>query len=474
MVPSPEGLLVAALIALIGYFFGAPLTIGLFASLPLGSTAWASLPALGGSSPVIYTLFAIGIVLTTAFRKTILAELGQVFSHFPGAGALVILTAYAILGAIIMPRLFEGQTPVFVPIRGAIRELTLAPVPGNITQPGYFTLGTLTFLALCVLMLRREHMALVRKGFFAFIIVHAGLGILDLAAKMAGIGDILLPIRTANFALLTEVVQSGFWRINGGFPEASSFGIVSLACLGFCYAYWRHTSSRSVFVLMGIMLLLLLLSTSSTAYGGLALMGLGPAVTLLRSALRNRFSRDDVLMAGLGVLLSVGAVGLFIVNERAFDPVVGLFEETVLNKSESDSGRERGYWNSRSLQNFGDTSGLGIGLGSSRSSSWLISVASQWGLIGSIAMAVLVYVLARGLSGIKRTQENADLFALSAGARACAIGGLLGAAISGSGADPGITFVVALAVVAACRYHAPTKPEVPRVAEADGLLQMHR
>jgi hypothetical protein len=454
MVPSPEGLLVAAFIALIGYALGAPLTIGLFASLPLGGTAWGSLPALGGSSPIIYTLFAIGIVLTTAFRKSILVELGQVLSRFSAAWVLLTLTVYAIISAVILPRLFEGQTAAFIPIRGMIREVTLAPASGNITQPGYFTLGTLTFFALCVLMLRRDHMKLVLKGFLAFAVIHAGLGILDLASKFAGAGDVLRPIRTANFALLTEVAHAGFWRITGGFPEASSFGITSLACLGFCYAYWRHTSSRFVFVLTGIMLVLVLLSTSSTAYGGLTLLGLAPAFSLLRSALRNRFSRDDVLVAGLGVLMSVGAAGLFIANERAFDPVVNLVEETVLNKAQSSSGKERGYWNARSLQNFTDTGGLGIGLGSSRSSSWLVSVISQLGLIGSLAMAALVYVLVRGVAGIKRTEENAELFALAAGARACALGGLIGAAIGGSSADPGITFVVPLAVIAACRYHA--------------------
>jgi hypothetical protein len=454
MVPSPEGLIVAALIALFGYLLGAPLTIGLLASLPFGGTAWASLPALGGSSPVIYTLFAIGIVLTAACRRTILADLGRVFTQFPLAWILLILTLYAIVSAAIFPRLFQGQTPAFIPIKGVIREVALGPASGNITQPGYFTLGALTFLALCVLMLRREHLGLMRRGFFAFVIIHASLGILDLASKLAGAGDILLPIRTANFALLTEVAQSGFWRIAGGFPEASGFGIMSLACLGFAYAYWRHSSSRFAFVLTGIMLVLVLLSTSSTAYGGLALLGLAPVFSLLQSALRNRFSRDDVLLTGLGMVMIVGAAGLYIANDRVFDPIVDLVDETILNKAQSDSGKERGYWNQRSLQNFSDTNGLGIGLGSSRSSSWGISVISQLGLIGSMAMAALVVVLLRCLGGIRRTRQNGDLFALAAGARASAMGGLVGAAIGGSSADPGITFMVCLAVIAACRYHA--------------------
>jgi hypothetical protein len=50
------GLIVCAALLLIGRWFGAPVLIGLFASLAFGSTAFATLTALGGSSPLIYTL----------------------------------------------------------------------------------------------------------------------------------------------------------------------------------------------------------------------------------------------------------------------------------------------------------------------------------------------------------------------------------------------------------------------------------
>ena len=58
--------------------------------------------------------------------------------------------------------------------------------------------------------------------------------------------------------------------------------------------------------------------------------------------------------------------------------------------------RSAAYWNYQSLQSVYDTLGLGIGLGSSRASSWIIAVISQLGIIGSILMGLLVLELVRG------------------------------------------------------------------------------
>jgi hypothetical protein len=465
MIPSIPGLLVAAAIFAIGYALRAPITIGLFISLPLGSTAWATLPALGGSSPLIYTLFAAMLLGATAFRRDIVHEVSRVFSASGTPWIVLVLTCYAIVSSVVFPRLFAGYTSAFIPIRGYITEVPLAPSAGNITQSAYFTLGSLTFLALSVLLLQEKKLAMVKKGFFAFVIVNVGLGILDLAGKMAGAGDVLLPIRSASYAFLTEAVEAGFWRINGGFSEASGFAGASLACLGFCYAYWRVSKSTLAFGLSIVTLLLLLFSTSSTAYGGLAVLLLAPLAVLVGSVFRNRFSKDEALLAGMIAIIVVGVMAIIIYDARVFDPVVNLFDRTVLDKSNSESGKERGYWNQRSMENVVDTGGLGIGLGSSRSSSWAISVASQLGIIGSIAMGALLVIILRGLGGLRQTRDNMEVFALASGARGCAVAGLLAATIGGGMADPGILFMVSLATIAACRHHVQAESAAP-AAEA--------
>lgn len=252
--------------------------------------------------------------------------------------------------------------------------------------------------------------------------------------------------------MLTEVEQAGFWRITGGFSEASTFAATSLTCLAFSYAYWRAAKSRFAFALMIVLLLLTLLSTSSTAYAGLAILCLAPLISLAKAFLQNRFRQDDLILMAIGSasLVIVGVISLY--NERVFDPITELVQTTIFDKPLSASGKERAYWNQKSLQSFSDTSGLGIGMGSSRSSSWIISVISQLGAVGTAAMLTLIAVVLRGMRGITPVPEMAEHFALVEGARAAALALVVAGSISGSSADPGVLFFMALATILAARH----------------------
>ncbi len=451
MIPSVEGLLVAALLLLIGFAMGAPLIVGLLASLPFGATAFATLTALGGSSPLIYTLFSIAVILAVFTRKDAMRRLGMVFAKYPVAWLVLALIVYTIVSALLFPRFFAGRTTAFVPIEGLVTELPLGPTSGNITQTAYFTLGAFVFIAISMTVLDPDKLKSVTRGLFAFAAANALLGGLDLAGKLAGAGDILLPIRTASYSLLTDVAQAGFWRIAGGFSEASAFAAMSLSCLAFCYAYWRVNASNLAFALMVALLLLVLLSTSTTGYAGLALLSLAPIASLMKAIVRNRFQRDDLALTALGILI-VAALGLvYINNQHVFDPIVQLVQETILDKPQSSSGQERSYWNEKSLQSFLDTSGLGVGMGSSRSSSWIVSVIAQLGILGTIIMLALFGVIVRGMSGIRPTRDKREVFALAAGARASAIALIVAGCISGAHADPGVLFFIALSTVVAAR-----------------------
>ncbi|HKJ62434.1 MAG TPA: hypothetical protein VKA94_10660, partial [Hyphomicrobiales bacterium] len=333
MVLSIEGLIVAGSIFLISYLLGAPLIIGLLASLPFGSTAFAALPAVGGSTPLIYTLFAAILILVVLIRKHITREISTIFTQFPTAWIALCLSFYAAVSAFVFPRLFLGQTTAFVVIDGAYVELPLVPVSQNITQTAYFILGILTFFAFSILMLKQKNMTYVRKGFFAFVIVNIALALTELGGKIIGAGDILLPIRTAAYELLTEVVESGFFRISGGYPEASAFAQAGLAGLAFTYAYWRTAKSIFAFILCAILLTLLLFSTSSTAYGTLAILSLFPLFSLLSALVYNRFQTQDLFLIFLGVLVFTILLATYLYDETIFDPFVELIDTMVLDKA---------------------------------------------------------------------------------------------------------------------------------------------
>jgi hypothetical protein len=452
---SLPGLLVCVSILIVAYHCRGMLIIGLVASQAFGATAVMTLTFLGGSSPQIYTMFAALLVTAAAARRRIWFDLGSVFGSIRPIWVLTSLMAYAIIGAWLFPRFFAGQTAVFVQskTRGTVVEASLAPVSGNISQTGYFILGGLTAMALCALLLHFNRIDQIRRGFFLWCGLHTGMGLVDFIGKSAGAGDLLAPIRTANYALITDAVEAGFVRITGAFSEASSFASVSLACLAFCYTYWRRTKSRLAQWLSGILLFLTILSTSSTAYVGLTLLCIPVAFSMLGSVLRGKVEREEILITALMAMGGVAIMGISLYHTQALDPFVRLINSTIIDKADSASGHERTYWNVKSLQSFLDTSGLGVGFGSSRASSWPIAVLSQLGLFGSLMMAILLGVIVRGMAGV-REWVDPETDAVATSVRNASLASIIAGSVSGGSADPGILFFIALAVVSATRVRA--------------------
>ena len=461
MDPSLPGLIVCGALLLVGWLCGAPVLIALFASLPFGSTAFGTLTSLGGSTPLVYTLMAVLLVAVTASRRRVLHDLAFVFRTQPAAWVVLGLLVYVVLGAQILPRLFAGTTQSFAISRGGILEQPLIPTSGNITQPGYFALGVLTFYCVAILLLRRGALEQLRRGFFVFVTLNLLFGVVDLGGKLAGLGDVLSGIRTASYAFLVEVSASGFWRITGAHPESSAFAIWTLACLGFTLVHWRTTGSHRSLLLAVVAFVLVLLSTSTTAYVGLAVMGLIYGLSAMRGLGSGRVGRRDVLVAAVAPVVVVAALAVHLASEKALDPVVDLIDTMVLNKAQSASGQERAYWNERSLASLSDTYGLGVGLGSSRASSWLIAVVSQLGVPGAMLMGLLVVELLRPPAPVPPTRAGRDMLGFYRGARAAALAFLVGGALSGGAADPGILFFICLAIALASRASVQRPATVP-------------
>jgi hypothetical protein len=169
-------------------------------------------------------------------------------------------------------------------------------------------------------------------------------------------------------------------------------------------------------------------------------------------------------LAGLALIAVTAAFAIHLVNPDFFQPLIRLFETTVLNKSSSVSADERMYWTSKSIQSLVDTGGLGIGFGSSRSSSWVVSVVTQLGVLGSMLMAAVVFEFARGAERTRRS--DAELVALHDSVRSFALLWLAAAVISGGTAEPGALFFVALATVTACRQHLEADHHLKRFTPA--------
>jgi hypothetical protein len=467
LIPSIEGLIVSGLILALAALCGDTLLIGLMISLAFGSTSVGTLQSLGGSSPLISIIPVLLILLLTPFARNVRSRLVTLFAEQRASWFVLLTAIYGGMSAGILPRLFQNQTTAFVAVRTTgVVEVPLAPVSGNITQTGYFVVGSLMCLALMLSFNRDEKLFMARRAFFAFGIAMIVLASVDLIGKLAGQGDVLAPIRTATFAFLTEAEEAGFWRITGGFSEASAFASAGLSALGFMFAYWRQTNSRSALLITSGLFILLFMSTSSTAIVGLGLGAFVVGALILFSAIQGRLSRTDSFIVAGACILLVVCVFIYLVNPKSFDPLINAFDTLILNKHLSSSGQERAYWNARSLQALLDTYGFGIGLGSSRSSNWFVSVLSQLGLPGSILLLLVIVETARPIPRAALPNPALDeIRAIGRSAQVCAIFTVTAANLAAGSPDPGFIFFTAVAVVVGARarlaYREPTVRAAP-------------
>lgn len=454
MLISIAGVAVTAALMIMMLVMRAGFVTGLVGSQAFGATAIASLSSLGGASPLISVVLTIAFIAVSFLRRDIFKRLGSIFLNIRTAWIVFAFMVYSAISAVVFPRLFAGDTNVFVAsrIKGGVFETPLAPVSGNISQAGYLVFSCLTFFAICLLLTRRFVLKDVMRGFFLFAWLNAALGLIDFIGKYSGLGDVLAPIRTANYALLTDVDMAGFARLAGGYSEASAFGAASLACLAFSYTYWRRRRTRQSFWLTAITFFLLLASTSTTAYAGLAILCLPVAFFMLRQLASRHTKKTDLFVISVFLICVTGLMTTAVVKPQILTPVVDLIDSTIFDKTHSDSGQERAYWNEKSLQSLTDTGGFGVGLGSSRASSWPIAVISQLGVVGFLLIAIQLLVLVRGMRGLPGQLEPLADTAV-ASIRACALAGIVSTSLIGGNADPGTVFFVALAVVAVSRVY---------------------
>ena len=74
---SLVGLLICFALLLVSRFFAAPLIVASIASMTFGATALVTLPAVGGSSPLISMVFLMALMGAVALRPDFLTSLSE-------------------------------------------------------------------------------------------------------------------------------------------------------------------------------------------------------------------------------------------------------------------------------------------------------------------------------------------------------------------------------------------------------------
>jgi hypothetical protein len=215
--------------------------------------------------------------------------------------------------------------------------------------------------------------------------------------------------------------------------------------------------------LTAISLALVVLSTSSTGLAGTPpVLVILYATALMRSGMNlgKPFTFTVLLCAPLLVVMTILALQL---DDETAKPIRDYIDTLIFSKSTSDSGIDRGNWNTIALQNFFDSYGLGVGLGTVRTSSFAVALLSNVGVVGTILYLLFAASALARCSGAPRT--------FSADARLAARNGCFAFIIADILADPtvdqGLLFYVLAAMACAEpeRKSEELSPELGRPTE---------
>ncbi|NMN06385.1 MULTISPECIES: hypothetical protein [unclassified Novosphingobium] len=445
----------------------------LLVSALFGGSAAIVLPMLGGSSipPVQFALafMALRLLVPGAGHG---AAVGQ------AARANIWLATFILYGAalaFIGPRLFAGQIDV-TPMRGKVearyismRSYIYSTRPlgfstQNITTTVYLVGTLLTAMAAHVVCSgERGRRVFVRTMAIAGL-VHAIIGFVSVVAKGTPVDTVLALFRNGSYAQLDHSYR-GFVRMAGLWPEASGFAWFGINWFVFLFECWmRRVDTRYTGPAAFLLAAALLCSTATTAYVGL---GLYAAMVLARSLLLPGAMPADraLIIAGAGLAMVVLITGMMIAHPALVNEATDLLRHMTVDKGQSLSGEQRGFWAWQGWHAFVETHGIGIGPGSFRSSSLATAILGCTGLIGATAMIVHL------VSAFKPTRLSTYVpspdQALSTGA-ACAWAAVIDAlvaSLSSPTCDPGTDFAILTGAALALR------PIVPRLTPWRGPVR---
>lgn len=425
--------------------------IALTISTLLGSAAAIQLPAVGGASVPPSVLLLVFFAATVVSREDLRTSLTTTVAYpRPGFWFLAIVV-YSVLAASFLPRIFEGIVTVYPlarigPQNWPIILTSLVPRAANVTQPLYLVADFVCFVVTCTFAMKGGA-RVIALAILCTAIANLVLAAIDSLTYLAGAQSVLSIIRNANYTILDDVDVDGVHRIVGSFSEASAFAYATSGLFSFSLGLWLNGIWTRLSGLLALLLLAaLLLSTSSTAYGTLAVYGGCLFVICLWTVVAGQATPRQavyVLGAPFAVVMAIFTAMLF---PPLWDMLANIFSTMITDKLQSASGVERAAWNEAGIQTFLETSGLGAGLGSSRTSSFIVAVLSNLGVIGATLyvafFASLVLSLPRGSdatleSGIARTAAGAWATLLIAGSTMAAT------------TDLGISFSILAALSAA-------------------------
>ena len=352
----------------------------------------------------------------------------------------LLVTVWALAGAMVLPRLFAGEVLVWPQKpEPPFTAVPLAPSPANVTQSLYIVIDCVVLVTSALFLSQaRLNPERILNAYLASGYVAVGVSVWQLASKVAGVPfPEALFYSNPGWAILSSQGIGGVPRISGPFSEPSALAsyLSGIVCCTGWMALHGHPG-RNVRVLLALGLGTILLSTSTTGFGVLAMLAVGlPTYAMLRGSSR-LLSR--LLAVGFALVAAAGFGAL--VASALLPGVASGVEDVIaatLSKQESASYQERTSTDTDSLAVLLPTYGLGVGWGSNRSSSLLPGLLASLGVYGTLGVVWFAVGVARQARRARRLARGADLRAID-GATGAVAGSVAAALLSG----PSITSAV--------------------------------
>ncbi|MEZ2126338.1 MULTISPECIES: hypothetical protein [unclassified Sinorhizobium] len=371
---------------------------------------------------------------------------------FPQPGFwFACLLVYGAATGLFSPRLFAGTMEI-IPL--GVSEypasdsgtVPLGPVSSNLTQVIYLTADLFCFLLIIAVGSTRSGIQAIAAGLVGYGFANTAFALLDLATYATGSQDLLQFIRNAQYAMHEDVVVGGLKRIVGSWPEASAFAGSTLGVIGFTGTMWlcgRSAGWTGLLCLASIVLT----ARSTSSVGILALplcLLLLYGTAIARSGL-NKSSRNSSAVVLFTPPIVIAVALIVILSETIYAWVYDYLDLLIFSKTTSASAMERGSWNMHAYENFLASSGLGVGLGTNRTSNFLLALLSNVGVPGTTFFFLFAISALSKRRGTPR--DYASDVRLSARNGCLCL--LVGSMVAGATVDLGLQFFI-LAGLACC------------------------
>ena len=424
-----------------------------FVSLAFGSLAILPVNLTGGTTFLPHTACSALLCIRSfiACRKPHLLIDGLL--DYNKLGLLTAFIVYALMVTYTAPFLFHGA-----PIMG-LNNITRSPLgfgSGNITQPLYLLAAFAITISIYQLLLQTDTRRMVYQAIFVGGVMAVVAGMIDMATAGSGL---LAPLRTATYVIMDGDDVGGMRRVIGFNTEASAYGTLVLSFGAIIYFTRIGDALGGVYAKLQTPLALALvaftvLSTSSAAFLGIAVLGVVAVfanVMALRHPADEKRALVQLLVIGAAILI---IAALVVVTPSLFNGVIDLVDSLIFKKTSSSSYSERSSWNLVSLEGLVATGGYGVGVGSTRASSWPVAVLSSTGVIGGLLM-VLFFLR---ISTLSLRGASDEIRRVVTGARYSFLVCLVPGAVAGTLVDFGAFNATLFAITAALPTLIPVAP----------------